>query len=134
MYVNGQCTGLFGDTNDNLYCSMSNIHQVIKKSLTSSTNSSTIVTGNGFNGSLSNMLNSPNAIFIDINFDLYVADYYNNRIQLFRPGELNGKTLVGDEVPAFNQTILDEYNKELNIYANIREYLINFTTNLTIVG
>ena len=35
---------------------------------------------------------------------------------------------------SFNQTILDEYNKELNIYANIREYLINFTTNLTIAG
>ncbi len=35
---------------------------------------------------------------------------------------------------SFNQTILDEYNKKLNVYANIREYLINFTTNLPIVG
>ncbi len=35
---------------------------------------------------------------------------------------------------SFNQTILDEYNKELNIYATIREYLINFTTNLIVAG
>ncbi len=34
---------------------------------------------------------------------------------------------------SFNKTTLDEYNKKLNIYANIREYLINFTTNLPIV-
>ncbi len=34
---------------------------------------------------------------------------------------------------SFNKTTLDEYNKKLNIYANIREYLINFTSNLIIV-
>jgi hypothetical protein len=35
---------------------------------------------------------------------------------------------------SFNQTILDEYNKELNIYAMISEYLINLTSNLIIAG
>ena len=46
-------------------------------------------------GSASNMLNSPWGIFVDINFNLYVADCYNHRIQFFRSGELKGTTLAG---------------------------------------
>jgi hypothetical protein len=100
MYANdGQCTGLFVDINNNLYYSTHYQHKVVKKSLNSPTNPSTIVAGNGFSGSLSNMLNRPHGIFVDINFDLYVADSDNHRIQLFKPGELNGKTLVGNGAP-----------------------------------
>jgi hypothetical protein len=32
-----------------------------------------------------------------VNFDLYVADCYNNRIQLFQSGEFNGKTVAGNK-------------------------------------
>ena len=99
MNVNGHCFGLFVDINDNLYCSMYDQHQVIKKSLNNTTNPSTIVAGNGSSGSLSNMLNGPYGIFVDINFDLYVADSGNNRIQLFKSGELNATTLVGNGAP-----------------------------------
>jgi hypothetical protein len=93
MNVDGQCYGLFVDINDNLYCSMSGENQVIKKALDSPT--ITIVAGTGSYGSLSNMLNGPRGIFVDINFDLYVADFNNDRIQLFKLGELNATTLVG---------------------------------------
>ena len=31
-----------------------------------------------------------------------------------------------------NQSALDEYNAELNSHANVREYLMRFTTNLAI--
>ncbi len=31
-----------------------------------------------------------------------------------------------------NKSALDEYNQNLNTYANAREYLITFTTNLSI--
>ncbi len=31
-----------------------------------------------------------------------------------------------------NQSALDEYNKQLNSIANVRDYLIRFTTNLSI--
>jgi hypothetical protein len=99
MNVDGQCTSIFVDINDNLYYSTHYQHKVVKKSLNSPTNSSIIVAGNGFNGSLPNMLNRPHGIFVDINFDLYVADSDNHRIQLFKPGELNGKTLVGNGAP-----------------------------------
>jgi hypothetical protein len=32
-----------------------------------------------------------------------------------------------------NKTALDEFNKELNSYANVREYLMTFTTNMAIM-
>jgi hypothetical protein len=95
MYVNSACFGLFVDINDNLYCSMYNHHQVVKKWLSDITNTSTIVAGTGINGSASNMLNSPHGIFVDISFDLYVADFRNHRIQLFRSGQSNGITVAG---------------------------------------
>jgi len=44
------------------------------------------------------MLNALWGIFVDTNFDLYVADTDNHRIQLFKPGELNATTLVGREI------------------------------------
>ena len=40
------------------------------------------------------MLNNPYGIFVTINFDLYVADCGNDRVQLFRFGERNATTVV----------------------------------------
>jgi len=34
----------------------------------------------------------------------------------------------------FNESAVLEFNKQLNIQANLREYLIQFTVNLTIVS
>ena len=95
MYVNGICSGLFIDVYNYLYCSRNGDHQVIKKSLNSDTNTSTVVAGNGTAGNASDMLNKPVGIFITIRLDLYVADCGNNRIQLFSSGRLNGTTVVG---------------------------------------
>jgi hypothetical protein len=95
MYVESSCNGLFVDINNTLYCSMHEKHQVVKKWLSDSTNTSTIVAGTGINGSASNMLDGPLGIFVDINFDLYVADANNQRIQLFRSGQSNGITVAG---------------------------------------
>jgi len=95
MYVNnGPCSGLFIDIDENLYCSNGPYHQVIKQSLQNGTNTSIIVVGNGTAGSASNMLNSPQGIYVDINLNLYVADCGNNRIQLFQSGQLNGTTII----------------------------------------
>jgi sugar lactone lactonase YvrE len=62
-----------------------------------------VAAGTGSEGSSFNELNRPNGIFVDVNFDLYVADCGNNRIQLFQSGELNGITVAGDRSP--NPTI-----------------------------
>ena len=101
MYSNASCYDLFTDTYDNLYCSINALHVVMKKSFIHDAYTSTIVAGNSTNGSDSYMLNGPRGIFIDTKFNLYVADCGNNRIQIFRSGQLNGSTIMENR-PAEN--------------------------------
>ncbi|CAF4199818.1 unnamed protein product, partial [Adineta steineri] len=96
MNVNGSCYGLFIDINNNLYCSLKNLHQVVKLLLNNGTTIPIIAAGNGSVGSLSNMLNSPQGIYVDSNLNLYIADCANNRIQFVQTGQLNGVTIVGN--------------------------------------
>ncbi|CAF4062440.1 unnamed protein product [Adineta steineri] len=96
MNVNGSCYGLFIDINNNLYCSLKTLHQVVKLSLNNGTTIPTIAAGNGSPGSLSNMLNSPQGIYVDSNLNLYIADSANNRIQFVQTGQLNGVAVVGN--------------------------------------
>ncbi|CAF0960415.1 unnamed protein product [Adineta steineri] len=96
MNVNGSCYGLFIDINNNLYCSLKNLHQVVKLLLNNGTTISTIAAGNGSAGSLSNMLSSPQGIYVDSNLNLYIADCANNRIQLVQTGQLDGVTIAGN--------------------------------------
>ncbi|CAF0721345.1 unnamed protein product [Adineta steineri] len=95
MNVDSSCFGIFIDINDTLYCSMSGEHQVIKRWLNDSEMIPTTAAGSGIRGSGSNELSYPYGIFVDLNFDLYVADSENHRIQLFKHGGLNGTTIVG---------------------------------------
>ena len=101
MKFGGMCYALSVDINNYLYCSLSNRHQVVKQSLDGIANMSIIVAGTGINGKASDMLYYPRGIFVDINLDLYVADWGNNRIQLFKAGQLNGTTVAGiDSTPS----------------------------------
>jgi hypothetical protein len=96
MNVNSPCFGLFVDTNDTLYCSMQLNNKVVKRSLNDPEMTSVIVAaGTGFQGSAFNELSRPAGIFVDVNFDLYVADCGNHRVQLFQSGKLNGITVAG---------------------------------------
>ncbi|CAF1317185.1 unnamed protein product [Adineta steineri] len=95
MYTCTKCYDIFIDMNNNLYCSMKNSHQIVIKSLDVISNALTIVAGTGNAGSTSSMLSSPYGIYVNTNFDLYVADYFNNRIQLFQSGQLNAITVAG---------------------------------------
>ncbi len=99
MDVDERCFGLFVDINNTLYCSIAARHQVVKKWLNDNANTSSIAAGTGVVGSTSNTFNSPYGIFVDTNFDLYVADYGNHRIQLFRSGQLNATTVAGTGSP-----------------------------------
>ena len=99
MYVLGSCYGLFVGINNVLYCSINQYHRVVTKSLDNPSNITTMVAGIGCAGSTSYMLRYPCGIFVDINLDLYVADSQNNRIQLFREGQLNGRTIAGNGAP-----------------------------------
>ena len=96
IYTNSMCFGLFVDISNTIYCSMALLHQVVKKWLNDNSTTWTIVGGNGTAGNNSNMLQGPLRIFVDTNFDLYVADAGNDRIQLFRQGQSDGITVVGN--------------------------------------
>ena len=89
------CYDIFIDINNYIYCSLSDNHQVIRKSLNNSFDQVKIVAGTGVSGSTSFMLNGPNGIFIDTNLDLYVADHINNRIQLFPFGQSDAIKVAG---------------------------------------
>ena len=95
LYSINICYSVFVDIMNIIYCSMADNHQVIAKSLSNASSTSTIMAGIDCPGALSNMLYSPKGIFVDINFDLYVADCGNDRVQLFRSGQRNGTTLAG---------------------------------------
>ena len=99
MYVNESCVGLFLGPNDTLYCSVSNLHQVVKKSLNSVGNLTNQVVGNGTAGSSPELLHYPMGIFVTNTSQLYVADCGNSRIQLFEPGQRNGTTVAGSAAP-----------------------------------
>jgi len=122
--------GLFVDLNNTLYCSMNYGHQVVKKWLNSNSSTMTTVAGNGSWGSTSNLLNNPHGIFVDTNFDLYVADYSNNRIQLFRLGQINGITVAGNTSP--NLTI--SLNQPTNVILDGNKYLFITDENHRIIG
>lgn len=92
---NATCYSLFIDINDTLYCSLSFLHKVAGNRLNNDSFTLEIVVGTGSSGSASDVLHNPYGIFVDTNFDLYVADSGNNRIQRFQWGCTNGTTVVG---------------------------------------
>jgi sugar lactone lactonase YvrE len=54
-----------------------------------------IVAGTGISGSNANQLNYPVGVCIDSFGNLYIADYWNNRIQKWAPGATEGVTVAG---------------------------------------
>ncbi|UJR12507.1 hypothetical protein I4U23_016682 [Adineta vaga] len=104
MNFRSNCYSLFVDVNDSLYCSMNKEHEVVKKSLHDLEMKPISVAGMGVPGSASDKLNTPGGIFVDVNFDLYVTDCVNDRIQLFPLRESNGITVVGGNLSS--RTIL----------------------------
>ena len=99
MYTCKQCSGLFIDIRNNLHCSVEGDHQVITKSLDNHLNIWKVVAGDKAAGSTPTQLNYPHGIFVDGDFNLYVADYSNNRIQKFPFGQITGTTIAGTGAP-----------------------------------
>lgn len=131
LSVPTNCYGLFVDISNTIYCSVDGQHVVVKKWLDDNTTTPVTVAGIASAGSASNMLNNPNGIFVDVNFDLYVADLSNNRIQLFRLGALNGITVAGNTSSVRTITL----NNPLGVVLDADKYLfIVDSGNNRIVG
>ncbi len=134
MNVTGNCDGLFIDSNNALYCSISSLNQVVKLLLNDSTKTPQVIAGNVSNGSNSYMLSSPRGIFVDLNFDLYVADCGNNRVQRFHPDQFNATTVAGnDSVGNFTlycpTAVVLDADKNLFIVDNGNNRIIQVTPN-----
>jgi len=129
--VSSNCFGIFVDISNSIYCSIDIAHRVYKKWLGDNMTTFATVAGNGISGSAANLLASPNGIFVDINFDLYVADFGNNRVQLFRLGQLDGITVAGNT--SLNITIT--LNRPLYVLLDGNKYLfIADNENHRIIG
>ena len=128
--VSSPIYGLFVDLNNTLYCSIYGGQRVVKKWLNSNSSTMTTVAGTGSASSASNMLKSPYGIFVDTNFDLYVADCWNHRIQLFRLGQINGTTVAGNT--SANLTISLYYPR--NVILDGNKYLFITDDKHRIVG
>ena len=97
--VYGDCYGLFIDISNTLYCSVGNYHFVASVAMGDTTNRLTLIAGQSCDGSTSDRLYEPRGIFVDFNYNLYVADFRNNRVQKFSPGQRNATTVAGWEAP-----------------------------------
>jgi hypothetical protein len=93
------CWTLFMNPSHQLYCSEENRHQVVKITLGPSGNEVVRVAGTGYSGAGTNTLFNQYGIFVSDSQDLYVADCGNDRVQLFRSGQLNGTTVAGNGAP-----------------------------------
>ncbi|CAF0904294.1 unnamed protein product [Adineta steineri] len=132
MNINSSCDGLFVDINDTLYCSMSKHHQVVKRSLNDSMmTSNPVAAGTGTLGAAPNQLYFPSGIFVDVNFDLYVADCENHRVQLFQSGQSNGIVVAGRTSP--HQTIELNYPREIILDAEKYLFVVD-QNNHRIIG
>ena len=107
MTIIDLCTGLFIDLNNSIYCSMQDSDQVIQTSLLTNGSSSWPVAGTGTGGSNSDQLKKPQGIFVDFQFNLYVADRDNGRIQKFTSGNTTGTTIAVNIISA-NPTTLSK--------------------------
>ena len=90
---------LFIDDLNRLYYSLGEAFKVMRLAINDSLATNTMIAGTGVPGSLSSQLFGPAGIFVSTNYSLYVADFGNNRIQMFPSGRTNATTVAGATAP-----------------------------------
>ncbi|CAF1501334.1 unnamed protein product [Rotaria magnacalcarata] len=89
----GQVRDLHINVNNEIFVTDSDYSHVIK--YYPNNNVGVILAGNYGSGSAANQLSSPYGNFVDGNETLYVADYGNNRVQMYPTGATSGTTVAG---------------------------------------
>jgi gliding motility-associated-like protein len=92
----GNPQGIFIDDNGNLYVAdfYNNRIQKFPPGSDINTNAVTVAGGNG-SGFAANQFSDPSAVYVDAAGNIYVADFFNNRIQKWAPGAVSGITIAG---------------------------------------
>ncbi|CAF4296018.1 unnamed protein product [Rotaria sp. Silwood2] len=90
--------GLAVDASGNVYISDHRNSRLMKWAPRSTNGTLVAGIGNGTTGNGSRELSGPMGIFLDQNLTLYIADFYNDRIQKWPPGSTIGMT-VADPMP-----------------------------------
>ena len=85
--------------------------------------------GTGGGGTGSDRLNGPYGIIIDSSNSLYVADYYNNRIQKFTAGNPLGKTIAGQANGAAGSSATDLYRPSFFVFDSNQNLYVADTFN-----
>ena len=93
MTVSSKCFSLFVDNNGTLYSMQSSPRSVYKRSLNSSSLTPTTVTG-------ATSFSNAHGIFVDVNFNLYIADFANNQLKCVAAGASTVTVAVGSSAPA----------------------------------
>jgi sugar lactone lactonase YvrE len=88
--------GIFIDSSDTLYVSDAKNNRIQQFSLGNTTGKTVAGQSNGAVGTSASFLNYSNDVSVDANGNVYVADSYNNRIQLWPVNATSGITIAGN--------------------------------------
>ena len=89
--------GLYVDTDDSLYVTDMNHSRIIKFPPYPNGDTGIIVADlKSTRGATPDELNTPNSIYIDASKNVFIADYGNNRIQKWAPGDTVGVTVAAN--------------------------------------
>ena len=113
-----EVSGIFFDLNDTLYMADEYNNYVVWKLLKNTTTPIIIAGQLQSSGSSSTQLNYPQDVYVDSKQNLYVSDYYNNRVQKYINGSRSGVTIAG---------ILTTAGTALNVIGGARYFSLDPT-------
>jgi sugar lactone lactonase YvrE len=110
---------VFIDVNDIIYIADSSNHRILNVTLMNNeSNYGTVIAGiTNVSGSNAMTLNTPCAIYIDSEKNLYIADTANHRVQFWEYGSSNGSTVAGSSAGLFGNT-LDKLGDDYALYVD----------------
>lgn len=106
---------IYDEASDTMFISNFNSHTVTKYTMGKYEHHSVYAGIPGRSGNTSVQLNRPGGIVMDSYGNLYVADEYNSRIQMFCPDAVFGKTIAGITGQNGNATHLLSYPSDIQL-------------------
>jgi sugar lactone lactonase YvrE len=119
-------TGLYFDVSSNsFYVANSDAHNIVRWVVNASTWTLIAGSDNGQIGATSTMLYYPTDVTFDYMGNMYVADNFNNRIQLFLSGQVNGTTIAGITGVSASTTNTLDAPQSVTLDSNLNLYVVD---------